>query len=120
MSIGMAIGAGIVFLPVKIGILELWVFLFSTIAGYPAIYLFQRLFIHTLAASKKCSDYPSVIAGYLGRNWGVFIGTLYFVMLVIWVFIYSTAITNNSASFIQSLGLTEHLLSNSPLYGLAY
>lgn len=29
MSIGMAIGAGIVFLPVKVGVLGLWVFLAS-------------------------------------------------------------------------------------------
>ena len=118
MSIGMAIGAGIVFLPVKIGILGVWVFLLSAILGYPAMYLFQRLFIHTLAASKECVDYPSVIAGYLGKNWGILIGTLYFVMLVIWVFIYSTAITNDSASFIQSFGLTKTLLSDHPLYGL--
>jgi amino acid permease len=39
------------------------------------------------------------IAGYLGKNWGMFLGALYFVMLVIWVFVYSTAITNDSASF---------------------
>jgi serine transporter len=119
MSIGMAIGAGIVFLPVKIGILGLWVFLLSAIVGYPAMYLFQRLFIHTLAVSKECADYPSVIAGYLGKNWGILIGILYFLMLVIWVFIYSTAITNDSASFIQSFGLTKTLLSHYPLYGLA-
>ena len=44
MSIGMAIGAGIVFLPVQVGLMGLWVFLLSSIIGYPAMYLFQRLF----------------------------------------------------------------------------
>jgi amino acid permease len=38
----------------------LWVFLLSII-GYPAMYLFQRLFINTLAESPECKDYPSVI-----------------------------------------------------------
>ena len=118
MSIGMAIGAGIVFLPVQVGLSGLWVFLFSSALGYPAMYLFQRLFIHTLAASEECTDYPGVIAGYLGKNWGMLLGVLYFVMLVIWVFVYSTAITNDSASFIHTFGITDGLLSDNPLYGL--
>nr|WP_143742765.1 amino acid permease [Megasphaera cerevisiae] len=118
MSIGMAIGAGIVFLPVQVGLMGLWVFLLSSVIGYPAMYLFQRLFINTLADSPKCQDYPSVIKGYLGKNWGMFLGALYFVMLIIWVFVYSTAINNDSASFLQSFGVTDTLLSKNPLYGL--
>lgn len=66
MSIGMAIGAGIVFLPVQVGLMGLWVFLLSSIIGYPAMYLFQRLFINTLAESPECKDYPSVISEKLG------------------------------------------------------
>lgn len=118
MSIGMAIGAGIVFLPVQVGLMGLWVFLLSSIVGYPAMYLFQRLFINTLAESKECVDYPSVIAGYLGKNWGMFLGILYFIMLVIWVFAYSTAITNDSASYLKTFGVTQTLLSDNPFYGL--
>ncbi|CAH6660510.1 MULTISPECIES: amino acid permease [Pseudocitrobacter] len=118
MSIGMAIGAGIVFLPVQVGLMGLWVFLLSSIIGYPAMYLFQRLFINTLAESPECKDYPSVISGYLGKNWGILLGALYFVMLVIWMFVYSTAITNDSASYLQTFGVTDGLLSENPFYGL--
>ena len=118
MSIGMAIGAGIVFLPVQVGLMGLWVFLLSSIIGYPAMYLFQRLFINTLAESPECKDYPSVISGYLGKNWGVLLGVLYFIMLVIWMFVYSTAITNDSASYLHTFGVTQGLLSNNPFYGL--
>ncbi|TOI24502.1 hypothetical protein CGI49_03650 [Vibrio parahaemolyticus] len=119
MSIGMAIGAGIVFLPVKVGVLGLWVFLASAVIGYPAMYLFQRLFINTLSSSPKCQDYAGVISGYLGNKWGALLGVLYFIMLVIWVFVYSTAINNDSASFLHSFGITDGLLSENPLYGLA-
>ena len=118
MSIGMAIGAGIVFLPVQVGLMGLWVFLLSSVIGYPAMYLYQRLFINTLAESPECKDYPSVISGYLGKNWGILLGALYFVMLVIWMFVYSTAITNDSASYLHTFGVTEGLLSDSPFYGL--
>lgn len=118
MSIGMAIGAGIVFLPVQVGLMGLWVFLLSSVIGYPAMYLFQRLFINTLAESTECKDYPGVITGYLGKNWGILLGALYFIMLVIWMFVYSTAITNDSASYFRTFGVTEGLLSDSPWYGL--
>lgn len=96
----------------------LWVFLLSSIIGYPAMYLFQRLFINTLAESPECKDYPSVISGYLGKNWGILLGALYFVMLVIWMFVYSTAITNDSASYLHTFGVTDGLLSENPFYGL--
>ena len=118
MSIGMAIGASIVFLPVQVGLMGMWVFLLSSIIGYPAMYLFQRLFINTLAESPKCQDYPSVISGYLGKNWGILLGALYFVMLIIWMFVYSTAITNDSASYLHTFGVTDTLLSENPFYGL--
>ncbi|MFR8761610.1 MAG: hypothetical protein ACLVFT_02245, partial [Megasphaera lornae] len=119
LSIGMAIGAGIVFLPVKVGLAGIWVFLLSSIIGYPAMYLFQRLFINTLVKSPRCEDYPGVIGNYLGKNWGFFLGILYFIMLIIWVFVYSTAINNDSASFLVTFGITKQSLAHNPLYGLA-
>ncbi len=119
MSIGMAIGAGIVFLPVQVGVMGLWVFLLSSVIGYPAMYLFQKLFINTLAESKKCTDYPGVISGYLGKNWGIALGILYFIMLVIWVLVYSLAITNDSASYLHTFGVTESRLNHNIFYGLA-
>jgi len=118
MSIGMAIGAGIVFLPVQVGVMGLWVFLLSSIIGYPAMFLFQKLFINTLAESKKCTDYPGVIEGYLGKNWGIGLGVLYFLMLVIWVLVYSLAVTNDSASYLHSFGITEGHLNENVFYGL--
>ena len=35
-------------------------------------------------------------------------------MLVIWMFVYSTAITNDSASYLHTFGVTEGLLVDSP------
>ncbi|MEH7115714.1 aromatic amino acid transport family protein [Neobacillus niacini] len=119
MSIGMAIGAGIVFLPVQIGLVGLWVFLLSSVIAYPALFLLQKLFINTLAESPKGGDYPSVISNYLGKNWGFLLGLLYFLMIVVGLFSYSLAITNDSASFLHSFGVTETVLSTNPFYGLA-
>ena len=118
MSIGMAIGSGIVFLPVQVGLVGLWVFLASVVISYPIMYGFQRLYINTLASSPKCEDYASVISGYLGKNWGFFLGIIYFIMIIMGVMMYSTAITNDSASFLYSFGVTDTILSENPLYGL--
>lgn len=70
MSIGMAIGSGIVFLPVQVGLVGMWVFLLSAVIAYPALYMFQKLFINTLVTSPRCEEYADVIAGYMGKNWG--------------------------------------------------
>lgn len=119
MSVGAAIGAGIVFLPVQVGLVGIWIYLLSAVIAYPALYLFQRLFINTLVDAPRCEDYPTVISGYLGKNWGIFLGFLYFLVTLICVFMYSTALTNDSASFLYSFGVTDVLLSDYSLYGLA-
>lgn len=118
MSIGMAIGAGIVFLPIEVGIRGIWVFLLSAAIGYPSLYLFQRLFINTLAESKTCQDYTGIISEYLGKNWGIALGVLYFIMQAIWVFIYSESVTNDSASYLHTFGITKTVWSKNPFYGL--
>jgi serine transporter len=119
MSVGMAVGAGIVFLPVEVGMMGVWVFLVSALIGYPTLYVFQRLFINTLGASKTCRDYSGIISEYLGKNWGVALGLLYFVMQVIWVFVYSESVTNDSAAYLHTYGVTQTVWSDNPLYGLA-
>ncbi|MBR0559414.1 SLC5/6 family protein [Neokomagataea anthophila] len=117
-SIGMAIGAGIVFLPVQVGLVGIWVFLLSSAIGYPGMYLFQRLFINTLASARESQTYPDMIASYLGRGWGRALGVLYFVMITIWLLVYATAITNDSASYLRSFGVTHALLSHYAWYPL--
>jgi serine transporter len=119
MCIGMAIGAGIVFLPVQVGRVGLWIYLCSGLIGYPALWLSQRLYINTLVASEKCENYPSIITGYLGRNMGLILGLLYFLMLIKAIFGYSIASTNDSASFLHSFGITQTVWSSNPFYGLA-
>ncbi|MGL5513041.1 MAG: aromatic amino acid transport family protein [Sporomusa sp.] len=118
LCLGMAIGAGIVFLPVQVGLKGIWVFTFSVILTYPAIYLLQTLYLKTLSESETCEDYTSVITQYLGHNWGVFLGIAYFLMLLKGMLTYSLAVTFDSASYLQTFGLTTTLLSNYFWYGL--
>ncbi|WP_454688973.1 aromatic amino acid transport family protein [Achromobacter aloeverae] len=118
LCIGMAIGAGIVFLPVQVGITGLWVFAASVLLAYPALYFMQNLYLQTLSQSAECENYAGIITQYLGKNWGVFLGILYFFMLVKGMLTYSLAATFDTAKYLQNFGVTTGLLSDSPFFSL--
>ncbi|THF25788.1 transporter [Pseudomonas atacamensis] len=118
LCIGMAIGSGIVFMPVQIGLKGLWVFLAAVGLSYPAVYYLQELFLRTLIQSEKCDSYANIISHYLGKNWGIALGVVYFLMLLTGVLTYSTAITYDSSSYLQTFKLTEQSYSDYAWYGL--
>ena len=60
MNVGMAIGAGIVFLPIQVGLDGIWVFIAAAFLGYPTLYAFQRLYLNVLAGSDDCDNFSSV------------------------------------------------------------
>jgi len=117
--IGMGIGAGIVMLPVEVGMKGFWVFLLASAIGYPGMYLFQRVFVNSLVEGRSCKDYAGILSDYLGKNWGAVLGFLYFVMLVIWYFVYSETVVKDSASYLHTFGVTSTNWSSHPLYVLA-
>lgn len=115
-NISMGIGAGIVMLPVQVGMKGFWVFVVASAIGYPSMYLFQRVFVNSLVEGKSCKDYAGIITDYVGKNWGAMIGFLYFVMLIIWYFVYSETIVKDSASYLHTFGVTSTNWSSKPFY----
>ncbi|WP_260436015.1 amino acid permease [Burkholderia sp. Bp9143] len=118
LCIGMAIGSGIVFLPVQVGITGVWVFAASVMIAYPAMYMMQKLYLQTLSESEECENYAGIITQYLGKNWGIFLAVVYFFMLVKGMLTYSLAVTFDTAKYLQSFGVTKGLLSDSPFFSL--
>lgn len=80
--------------------------------------MLQNLYMKTLSESDICEDYSNIITQYLGKNWGIALGIIYFVMLVHGMFIYSISVIYDSASYLKTFGVTEHLLSDSAVYKL--
>ncbi|NDO82605.1 transporter [Citrobacter sp. NCU1] len=119
LCIGMAIGAGTVLMPVQIGLTGIWVFIVAFIIAYPATYIVQDIYLKTLSESETCNDYTDIISHYLGKNWGVFLGVIYFLMIIHGIFIYSLSVVFDSASYIKTFGLTDADLSQSVLYKVA-
>lgn len=119
LCIGMAIGGGIVFLPVQVGLKGVWVFLASLVLAYPALYMLQELYLKTLSKSPKCDDYTGVITHYLGKNWSFILSILYFLMLLKGMLTYSLAVTFDSAAYLHSYGISDNNLSQNSWYALA-
>lgn len=113
-SIGMAVGAGIVLVPVTTGIVGFAIFAISILVAYPGIYLFQRLYIRTLFASKEPKLYKEVVGELLGSRWSFFLGMLYFLMMVIWTVIYAEVVAKSLAAYLYIFKFTDnpHLEQN--------
>lgn len=116
LCIGMAIGAGTVLMPVQIGLTGLWVFITAAVIAYPATWIVQDIYLKTLSESETCHNYTDIISHYLGKNWGVFLGVIYFLMIIHGIFIYSLSVVFDSASYLKTFGLTDADLSQSVLY----
>lgn len=115
-SIGMAIGSGIIFLPIQVGIAGFYPFIVAALLGYPAIYLIQKYFLNILMDPKDMQDFPNIISQHLGKNAGLILGIVYFLMMLQGLLNYSTAIVNDSASYLQSFHISEENLNNSNIF----
>lgn len=112
LCIGAAIGSGIVFFPLQVGLKGVWVFALAVILGYPAVYYMQKLFIETMARSDAQDSYLSIITSYVGSRWGFFLGALYSFTVLKSMVEYAMAVTNDSASYLKTFGLTTLTLSD--------
>jgi len=118
LCIGMAIGAGIIYMPVQVGVKGIWVFVASVALSYPAVYWLQDLYLKTLTQTKSCESYAEIITQYLGKNWGALLGIMYFLMLLTGILNYSMSLVNDSAVYLKSYHVTESVLSKTAWYPL--
>ncbi|MFV9931449.1 MAG: aromatic amino acid transport family protein [Francisella endosymbiont of Hyalomma asiaticum] len=114
-SIGMAVGAGIVLVPVSVGVVGFAVFVVSILIAYPGMYLFQKLYIQTLFVTKKPRPYKETVAELLGGNWTTFLGVLYLLMMLTWTVIYAEIVAKSLAAYLYMFKLTvnPHLEYNA-------
>ncbi|QWU99461.1 aromatic amino acid transport family protein [Francisella salimarina] len=114
-SIGMAVGAGIVLVPVSVGVVGFVVFVVSILIAYPGIYLFQKLYIETLFATKQPKTYKDTVAELLGSKWAVFLGAVYLLMMLTWTIIYAEVVAKSLAAYLYMFHLSSnpHLEQNA-------
>ncbi|WP_462402199.1 amino acid permease [Pseudomonas sp. Marseille-QA0332] len=116
--IGMAIGAGIVFMPLQMSVKGFWASAIALLITYPAVYLLTQLYIRSLSKTEKCEDYAGIITQYLGKNWGAALSVIYFITILKGLLGYSATITHDTATYLHHFNVTRTQLSDTAWYPL--
>lgn len=106
---GTAVGAGILFLPIKAGMSGVWPLVLITLLTGPMIYLAHLgLTRFVLSSSKPGSDITEVVEEHFGVGAGKLITVLYFFAIYPILLIYGVGITNTVGSFlVNQLGMAS-------------
>ena len=106
---GTAVGAGILFLPIRAGTGGFWPVVVMTILIFPMVWLSHRALSRFVNESQSVEhDITHAAEEYWGRNTSFFITILYFFAIYPICIAYGVGITNTFASFfINQLQLTS-------------
>ncbi|WP_025822301.1 aromatic amino acid transport family protein [Shewanella marina] len=120
---GTAVGAGILFLPINIGIGGFWpLVIIALIAGPMTYWAHRGLARFVLSSSNKSSDFTDVVEEHFGAKAGRLISLLYFLSIFPILLIYGVGLTNTTNSFIvHQLHMAEPsrvLLSGILVFGM--
>ena len=104
---GTAVGAGILFLPINIGIGGFWPLIILACMALPMTFLAHRgLARFVLSSKNKDADFTDVVEEHFGANAGRLISLLYFLSIFPILLIYGVGLTNTVDSFIvNQLGM---------------
>lgn len=98
---GTAVGAGILFLPINLGLGGFWPLFIMAILAYPmTFYAHRGLTRFVLSSSQPNADFTDVVQEHFGRYAGRIIAWLYFLSIFPILLIYGVGITNTVESFL--------------------
>ncbi|MEQ3513389.1 aromatic amino acid transport family protein [Pseudoalteromonas sp. BZB3] len=104
---GTAVGAGILFLPINIGIGGFWPLLIMALLAFPMTFLAHRGLARFVLSSKQDNaDFTDVVEEHFGAGAGRLISLLYFFSIYPILLIYGVGLTNTVDSFmVNQLGM---------------
>ncbi len=106
---GTAVGAGILFLPINVGLGGFWPLVIMALAAFPMTYLAHRgLARFVLSSRRSDSDFTDVVQEHFGQGAGRLISLLYFLSIFPILLIYGVGLTNTVNDFIvNQLGFAQ-------------
>ena len=106
---GTAVGAGILFLPINVGLGGFWPLVIMALAALPMTFLAHRgLARFVLSSNKDDSDFTDVVQEHFGQGAGRLISLLYFLSIFPILLIYGVGLTNTVNDFmVNQLGLAQ-------------
>ena len=97
---GTAVGAGILFLPIRAGTGGFWPVVVMCFIIFPMVYLSHRALSRFVCqATGNSSDITNAAEEYFGMKWSIFISVLYFFAIFPICLAYCVGITNTFESF---------------------
>ncbi|WP_273427968.1 amino acid permease [Chitinibacter tainanensis] len=119
---GTAVGAGILYLPIRAGLGGPWPLLILTALILPVTWLAHRGITRVVASCPQPTDIVGAVEHDLGRNVGFAVSVLYFLSIVTICVGYATGVTNIVQSFLTHQlgieGFSRPLLTFVLLVGL--
>ncbi|WP_321462631.1 aromatic amino acid transport family protein [uncultured Vibrio sp.] len=120
---GTAVGAGILFLPINLGIGGFWPLVSMALVAFPMTFLAHRGLARFVLSSKiKNADFTDVVEEHFGAKAGRAISLLYFLSIFPILLIYGVGITNTVDSFMVNQAgmepIPRPLLSGVLVFGL--
>ncbi|ODQ00831.1 MULTISPECIES: HAAAP family serine/threonine permease [Salinivibrio] len=98
---GTAVGAGILFLPINLGMGGIWPLIIMAVLAFPMTFMAHRgLARFVLSSRHKDADFTDVVAEHFGANAGRMISVLYFLSIFPILLIYGVGLTNTVDSFL--------------------
>jgi serine transporter len=91
---GTAVGAGILFLPIRAGLSGIWSIIFLTLIIFPITYISHRGLTRIVASCPKETDIVGAVEYDLGRTAGFVVSILYFLSIITICVGYATGLTN--------------------------
>jgi serine transporter len=116
--IGTAVGAGILYLPLQVGISTIWALVFLSGFVFPLIYHAHKSIVTLLLLGKGGLDYSGVVAQHLGRRFGFLTTLIYFVTFYAVLASYSIGLNNNLGEYLFKTGITEANWAKGPFLSL--
>ncbi len=106
---GTAVGAGILFLPINVGLGGFWPLIIMALAAFPMTYPAHRGLARFVLSSKQSdSDFTDVVQEHFGQGAGRLISLLYFLSIFPILLIYGVGLTNTVNDFIvNQLGFAQ-------------
>ncbi|QZA79776.1 amino acid permease [Deefgea piscis] len=119
---GTAVGAGILYLPIRAGLGGIWPMLILTAIIFPITFVAHRGITRVVASCPKPTDIIGAVEYDLGRNVGFAVSILYFLSIVTICVGYATGVTNIVESFLHNqlgvVGTSRTVLTFLLLAGL--
>ena len=105
---GTAVGAGILFLPIRAGVGGIWPTIALAVMIFPVTYVAHRGITRIVASCPKKTDILGAVEYDLGSNVAFAVSILYFLSIISICIGYATGITNIVGSFMTNqLGMDE-------------